>query len=357
MNSTEIATTGGAVATAPTTELAFSPDQTDFTPQQRAAFAQIGIEEATDDDIKVFFHQCRMTGLDPFRKQIYMIGRRTKVKEWNPETRQQEEKWVMKQTIQVGIDGYRLGGRRIVNALGIKLDQDGPYWHDGSQWCDVWLDAANPPKAAKFTIIRDGEKYTAIANYAEYVQTYNSQKGPQPTSMWAKMPANQLAKCAEAAAWRHAFPDTFSGVVFTEAAHPVIDSEVVEEQPKKEGGRGAAGLAAALGVDQAVGTEDAATVEEAPAETESKPNAAQNRKLNALFEVAGLAKDNRIGRGIVVNSLIPNRPNPDRAMTASETEHVTAQLENLKARGEQVLIDTVSSLIEEQDAQAASSGD
>ncbi|QBG78532.1 RecT-like ss DNA binding protein [Gordonia phage Barco] len=366
MSSTEIATKQGAIATQPTTDLAFSPDQKDFTPQQRAAFAQIGIEEATDDDIKVFFHQCRMTGLDPFRKQIYMIGRRTKVKEWNPSTRQQEEKWVMKQTIQVGIDGYRLGGRRIVNALGIKLDLDGPYWHDGTQWCDVWLDAANPPKAAKFTIIRDGEKYTAIANYAEYVQTYNTQQGPKPNSMWAKMPANQLAKCAEAAAWRHAFPDTFSGVVFEDAAHhTVIDSEVVDEAPKKEGGRGAAGLAAALGVNEEDPSESTAKPESeqvVDAETEpvptsaNSPTAEQGQRVNELFTRAGLTADDGTGRGIVVAALLPDR-DPSAALTADQADHVIATLEQLVTEGEnsgtgdQVLIDTVESLITEHDTE------
>ncbi|AOE44077.1 RecT-like ssDNA binding protein [Gordonia phage Blino] len=365
MTSTEIATTGGAVATQPTTELTIRSDQSEFTPIQRAALAQLGVEEASDDDVKVFFHQAKRTGLDPFAKQIYMIGRRTKVKEWNPSTRQQEEKWVMKQTIQIGIDGYRLACRRIANALGIKLEVDGPYWHDGTQWLDVWLDAGNPPKAAKFTVTRDGEKYTAIANYAEYVQTYNTQQGPKPNSMWAKMPANQLAKCAEAAARRQAFPDQFSGVVFEDAAHTVIDSEVVDEPPKKDGGRGAAGLAAALGVTDEQPSESSpepehsqvvdADTEPAPTSS-SSPTAEQGQRVNELFTRAGLTADDGVGRGIVVAALLPDR-DPSTALTADQADHVITTLEQLVTEGEnsgtgdQVLIDTVESLITEHDTE------
>ncbi|QAY05793.1 RecT-like ss DNA binding protein [Gordonia phage Vasanti] len=344
MTSTEIATTGGAVATQPTTELTIRSDQSEFTQIQRAALAQLGVEEASDDDVKVFFHQAKRTGLDPFAKQIYMIGRRTKVKEWNPNTRQQEEKWVMKQTIQIGIDGYRLACRRIANALGLKLEVDGPYWHDGTQWLDVWLDAGNPPKAAKFTVIRDGEKYTAIANYAEYVQTYNSSNGPQPTSMWAKMPANQLAKCAEAAARRQAFPDQFSGVVFEEAAHTVIDSEVVEEQPKKEGGRGAAGLAAALGV----------TDDEPAAETTTAPTEEQGKRVDELFTLAGVTDGP--SRGRVVTALLPDR-DPSTMLTATQAGHVIDVLEQLANEGKDVLADTVASILDETTTQADSFGD
>ncbi|AMS03956.1 RecT-like ssDNA annealing protein [Gordonia phage UmaThurman] len=355
MSSTEIATTGGAVATQPTTELTIRSDQSEFTPIQRAALAQIGVEEASDDDVKVFFHQAKRTGLDPFAKQIYMIGRRTKVKEWNPNTSRQEEKWVMKQTIQIGIDGYRLACRRIANALGIKLEVDGPYWHDGTQWLDVWLDAGNPPKAAKFTVTRDGEKYTAIANYAEYVQTYNSSNGPQPTSMWAKMPANQLAKCAEAAARRQAFPDQFSGVVFEEAAHTVIDSEVVDEAPKKEGGRGAAGLAAALGVTDEDPSESTAKPEseqvvDAEVETDTEPTKEQFKRLNDLFVAAGLTKDDKNGRRIVAAQLVPDR-DPDAPLTAANVDHIADMLQQLRDQGEQVLIDTVESLITEHDTE------
>ncbi|AVP42283.1 RecT-like ssDNA binding protein [Gordonia phage Fenry] len=360
MSSTEIATKQGAVATQPTSELAIAPGQSEFSDAQVAALAQLGVQDASPGDLQVFFHQAKSTGLDPFKKQIYMIGRKTKTGGYRGEPERWETKW----TIQVGIDGYRLGGRRVVNALGIKLDQDGPYWHNGTDWVDVWLDTNNPPQAAKFVIIRDGERHVGIANYSEYVQTNSN---GQPNSMWKKMPANQLAKCAEAAAWRHSFPDTFSGVVFEDAAHhTVIDSEVVDEAPKKEGGRGAAGLAAALGVTDEQPSEsspepeqsqvvDAETSDPAPSSS-SAPTAEQGQRVNELFTRAGLTADDGTGRGIVVAALLPDR-DPSTALTAAQADHVITTLEQLVTEGEnsgtgdQVLIDTVESIITEHDTE------
>ncbi|WP_458681924.1 RecT family recombinase [Prescottella equi] len=239
-----------------TTELTLTAGQAGFTDAQLAALRQLGVEDASQGDVDLFFHQCARTGLDPFAKQIYMIGRRTKIKEWNPKTRKQDEKWVMKWTIQTGIDGYRLNGRRAADRVGEKIQTDGPYWQgaDGGGWTDVWLDPKNPPAAAKFTIFRDGEAFPGIAMYSEFVQTYNSDNGPQPNSMWSKMPANQLAKCAEAQAWKKAFPDDFSGLVLEDAAQ-VIDGETAPTRATAERVkpkvRGVAALEEALGAEPA----------------------------------------------------------------------------------------------------------
>ncbi|MET7759769.1 recombinase RecT, partial [Streptomyces sp. NPDC005389] len=82
-------------------------------------------------------------------------------------------------------------------------------WCDKSgQWRDVWL-PSNPPSASKVTVIRNGQRFSAVATFAEYVQTFpdGNAKG-----LWAKMPAGQIAKCAEALALRKAFPHDLAGV-------------------------------------------------------------------------------------------------------------------------------------------------
>lgn len=198
--------------------LALGPDQTDWTPQQIAALRQLGIEDAPEGDLLVFRHVCQSTGLDPFRKQIYMIGRKTKVSYWDQQQRRKVEDWVMKYTIQTGIDGFRRNGREAAKREGNALRVDGPYWQgaDGGGWQDVWL-SDTPPAAAKFVIFRDGEAHAGIAMYREFVQTNTFDGKTTPNSMWAKMPANQLAKCAEAQAWRRAYPDDFSGVQLEDA--------------------------------------------------------------------------------------------------------------------------------------------
>lgn len=239
------------VAVQAPTDLAIRSDQKGFDDRQIAMLRQLGVEDASEGDIDLFFHRCRVTGLDPFSKQIYMIGRRTKIKVWNDQTRKQDEQWVMKFTIQTGIDGYRLNGKRAARKHGDKVVLGDPMWRgkDGG-WDDVWLDEKNPPLAARFTITVNGdEKFTATVMYAEYVQTtpFNG----EPNSMWKKMPANQLRKCAEAAAWRMAYPDDFANLVLEDAAQ-VIDEEGNRVTVESERvGNGSKNVRAAMGIDKA----------------------------------------------------------------------------------------------------------
>jgi hypothetical protein len=71
-------------------------------------------------------------------------------------------------------------------------------------WRDVWLEN-EPPAAARVLVYRKGctKPFPGIAKFAEYAVA-----GP----MWTKMPANQLAKCAEALGLRKAFPHQLSGL-------------------------------------------------------------------------------------------------------------------------------------------------
>lgn len=217
----------------------------------------LGIEDASDGEVELFFHVCHKSGLDPFNKEVYMIGRNTQVTEWVdvPETgnRRKETRWVTRYTIQTGINGFRKRAREIADAKGVVFTQDEPLWcGEDAVWKPVWVDK-KPPVAAKFTVYRDGEPFPFIAHFDEYVQMSGSGADAAPNSMWKKMPRNQIRKCAEAGAIQAAFPDEFAGVLLEDAVQnePIVleqDADgtfapPAEKPARRRGGKGVGGLA------------------------------------------------------------------------------------------------------------------
>lgn len=194
-------------------ELVLGANQTFWTDNQRAALAQIGVQKASDADLAVFFHQSQRTGLDPFAKQIYMIERQGK------------------QTIQTGIDGFRLIARRTIDRTHEGFGYRPTLWcgRDG-QWRDVWLDS-EPPAAAKVVVVRGGQEFDAIALFDSYA---GRKRDGGLNNMWNTQGAHMIAKCAEALALRKAFPQDLSGLYMSDEMERADAQPVQQAQPEQD---------------------------------------------------------------------------------------------------------------------------
>ena len=188
--------------------LAVRQDQSNWTPDQLAALRQLGVEKATSGDLSLFLSYAQRTGLDPFSRQIYMIGR------WD--NRNKATKW----TIQASIDGLRIVAQR----SGEYEGQTEAQWYDGERWHEVWT-APGAPIAAKVGVYRKGfrEPLYATALWTEYAS--------DTSPMWKKMPALMLAKCAEALALRRAFPNDLSGLYTAEEMAQADKQQPVQHEP------------------------------------------------------------------------------------------------------------------------------
>lgn len=180
--------------------------------EQEELIKRMLAKDATDEELRLFLHQCQRTGLDPLSKQIYAISR------WSKDAGRK----VM--TIQVSIDGARL----IAERTGKYDNQEGPFWcGDDGQWVDVWLPEKNP-RAAKVLVYKVGSTRatTGIAHWSEYADT--------KSNFWQNKPALMLAKCAEMLALRKAFPQELSGLYTQEEmaqADNAIDTPYTVTRP------------------------------------------------------------------------------------------------------------------------------
>jgi phage recombination protein Bet len=171
------------------TALAIRPDQSYWDEQQLAALAQLGLQRAPRGDLAVFFHQCQRTGLDPFARQIYMIGRGGRY------------------GIQTAIDGFRVIADRACIERGWVRSEEPTVWFDkAGQAFTEWV-SDTPPVAARYTVVvitpNGAGQFAGFARFEEY---------NAGTNLWKKMPALMVAKCAEALALRKAFPQDLSGL-------------------------------------------------------------------------------------------------------------------------------------------------
>lgn len=158
-----------------------------LTPADEALLRRTLTSGLSDDEHAVFVRTCNRSGLDPFARHIYICRDGAGLR------------------FLATIDGFRVAAER----TGKYSGQLGPHWcgPDG-KWLKIWT-AKEPPTAARIGVLRSDFKAPVWgkAIYSEF-----SQGG----EFWQGMPCNQLAKCAEALAFRKAFPKVFSGLYTSE---------------------------------------------------------------------------------------------------------------------------------------------
>lgn len=220
--------------------LSIDPNQTDWTPAQRTALKSIGIETEGPDAVPIanvlqFLHLCQMRDLDPFLGEAHLVTY-GKIKRKDGGRTYDDRSF----KLIVGIDGFRKRGEDTGEYAGMTE----PEWCDEDEvWHKVWdKKKRGNPTAARVGIFRKGHDVPTygVAMFEEFVPMVEIWEGYgsnakrtgrwQPTPMWIKMPANQIAKCAEAQAWRKTFPRKMSGMYAPEEMERAVAEYAAEKR-------------------------------------------------------------------------------------------------------------------------------
>jgi phage recombination protein Bet len=200
---------GTLLVPTPFGHLTFRAGQRVLTEEQLVLLAPLGVEPGWDPRVvAVFLLECHGREMDPWQREAYLML-------------YPGNKYIR----HIGIDGFRKRGE----STGAYRGRTTPlYSGDDEKWREVWPYRDRAPYAAKVGIDRADHRQIdyAIALYDEYVPMHDEWTGPQgkrvktgrrlPTPAWRTAadggkPTVMVGKCAEAQAWRVAFPARFGG--------------------------------------------------------------------------------------------------------------------------------------------------
>lgn len=265
-------------------------------------------------ELKLFAMVAYRSGLDPFARQIHAVKRQGKV------------------TFQTGIDGFRSSAERTGTYDGQDEPEFGPP-------CTCAEQPKPHPEWARVTVykVRNGERrpQSATAYWHEFKPAAGSSGNGDV--MWKKMPRNQLAKCAEALAFRKAFPYVLADVYsHDEMAQAETGPRVLEHRPTardlvRERAAEVSGEAIA---DEVEGT--AAEVEDRTEDASDAADAAEPEELTRDELLGALGELNVSAEWAAekAKELFPERP-ANRELTKRQRAELLADIRAELAAGEE----------------------
>lgn len=176
-----------------------------FSDQDMLAAMRSSCYPGLDDDVLyLILNYCRLSGLNPMLKPVHAMKVNVQVSKNPPEY---ADRWV----VMPGIGHYRTQASRTGEFAGSSVPEFGPAvtgsWSDDKgkvhdvtfpEHCTVTVRRILPSghvaehHAREFWV----ENYATVSRFSDC-----------PNSMWRRRPFAMLAKCAEAQALRHAFPE------------------------------------------------------------------------------------------------------------------------------------------------------
>jgi hypothetical protein len=174
--------------------------------------------------------------------------------------------------------------------------------------------------AAKVTVWRDGEPFTAVAMFEEYKQL---KSGGRLNSMWEQRPAGQIAKCAEALAWRMAFPQDLSGIYSDDEMDQADNHTVIVEQAEERRVDPAAIAAQASGAAAPAPADPVVSDGSEPAAAPDPIGEDQFTEIGARLTSAGIT--DRAGALLYVNDVLETRGVDKRVRARKELTHEEAE--------------------------------
>ena len=173
-----------------------------ITPEQVELIKNTVAVGATNDELKLFFFECRRRGVHPLDRLIHFVKRSGKA------------------TFQCGIDFMRSQAEGSGQYRGQECVEYGPIVRGYPEWAKATVRRKDPDTGDIYTV-------SATAYWDEFYP------GDQLGFMWKKMPRVMLGKVAESQALRKAFPINFNGLYTFEEMQ--VEDIVQAGAPKNSG--------------------------------------------------------------------------------------------------------------------------